>query len=124
MSAPEDRSARLCEALGEPGFRELVAELNATELLDRIVAALGGGDHARLAEDGKALESLLEQAGFDGLNEVYRDYQPVPGAPGHPIVEVWICPTRRCSRTVADHEGESPWCVPASAPLRRRRLPT
>jgi hypothetical protein len=124
LGAHEDRSARLCAALNEPGFRELVDGLGGTGLLDRIVTALGGGDDTRLAEDSAALEELLEHAGLDGLNEVYRDFRPVPGAPGHPIVEVWACPTRRCSRVVADRAGERPWCVPAKASLRPFRLPT
>jgi hypothetical protein len=125
----EAAAARVCLALGDPGFREIVDRAGATGTLDRIVVALttdGPAAPAGLADDLVLLNDQLTRYGLDGLTESTRDYRPLPGAPGHPVVEVFRCPHERCGRIDAGPHtaADPPWCAAAGRPLRVVRLPT
>jgi hypothetical protein len=119
----------VCAALSEPDFREVVARARASDTLDRVVAALstdGPAVPAGLAADLALLERQLAAAGLDGVGAPPRDYRPVPGALGHPVVEVFRCPQGRCERIAAGPEAtaDPPRCGATGRPLRATRLPT
>jgi hypothetical protein len=115
--------AAVCAALDDPGFGRLAAQAGATGVLARIVTALNDPGAAAPAAELDHLDDLLARAGLDGLDLTSRAYQPLPGLPGHPVVEVYACALDRCSR-IASAADPAPLCGVAGQPLRLVRLPT
>jgi hypothetical protein len=115
--------AAVCAALDDPGFRLLAAEAGAADILARIVTALNDPDAAAPTGELEHLDDLLARVGLDGVERTSRGYRPLPGLPGHPVVEVFACPLDRCSR-VASAAGPAPLCGVAGRQLRPVRLPT
>ncbi len=115
--------AAFCAALDDPGFWQLAAEAGATGVLAGIVTALNDPGAAAPADELDHLDDLLAQAGLDGLDLTSRGYRPLPGMPGHPVVEVYACVLDRCSR-IASTADPAPLCGVAGQPLRPVRLPT
>ena len=115
--------AAVCTALDDPGFRQLAAHAGATGVLARIVALLNDPGAAAPAGELDHLDDLLARAGLDGVERTSRGYRPLPGLPGHPVVEVLACPLDRCSR-IASVADPAPRCGVAGRPLRPIRLPT
>jgi len=115
--------AAVCAALDDPGFRPLAVRAGATGVLARIVTLLNDPDAAAPADELDHLDDLLARAGLDGLGRTSRGYQPLPGLPGHPVVEFYACPLDRCSR-IASAADAAPLCGVAGRPLRPVRLPT
>lgn len=124
MSANElkNRVSQVCTALEEEGFLDIIARAGATEILERIVAALRAeGSTETLAEELDLLEHRLAEIGLDGLTDSYRSYRPPPGAEGHPVVKVWVCPIGRCSRMATRMTQR---CAATNRPFNLVRLPT
>jgi len=95
-----ERIARLCSQFTLDDLAAAAARFDATETLDRIVAAVQAGtDPADLESDLDELDDAFARHGIDNITTGARVYRALPGSTGHPVMRVWTCPAARpCTR--------------------------
>lgn len=123
-----DRVQRLCRRHATGEVDDFFAgDESATAALNRIVAAVAGGepDPHDLKRDLDELERLARKAGISGLTTPVRTIpRPPAGNPGHPVAYAVRCPIRACSHRAVEYgEQEPPLdCAIGNKPMRRTRL--
>jgi hypothetical protein len=128
LGALNQRLELFCEKLGRGEVREIAAELGVTQPLERVLSAVrdsGSWDEPAVSADLDELDSAFSGWGLDGgLTGQFRSFRTVPGTGAHPVVDVWMCPARRCSRVVpAVRDDPAPVCAVTQASCTLRRLP-
>jgi hypothetical protein len=129
VGALSQRLEMLCAQLGEGDLQEVAAELGVTRTLNRVLDMVrdgaGSWDETALAADLDELDAAFTDWGVDGgLTGQLRSFRQSPWTSGHPVVEAWMCPVRRCSRVEpASRDDAAPECAVTGSPCTLRRIP-
>ena len=95
-----ERIARLCTQFSLDDLAASAARFGAADPLDRIIAGVRAGrEPDDLESDLDEVDSAFARHGIDNITTGPRVYRALPGASGHPVMRVWVCPAARpCTR--------------------------
>ena len=130
MGGLAERLAVLCTQFGQGEVGEIASELGVAPTLARVLGAVRGDsgpwNEVALTADLDQLDAAFTRWGVDGgLTGQLLALRPLPNTGAHPrVVEVWMCPARRCSRVDPAVGGPAPVCAVTAGPCTLREVRT